>query len=71
MPDDEAVRDGIIKLGKKLNIPLVGTIDSHYPCEDDHKAHDTLLSIQTNSDIKDENKWWGLAGYLIFCRAQL
>ena len=57
MPDDEQVRIGIIELGKKLNIPLVATIDSHYPCEDDHKAHDTLLSIQTNSDIKDENKF--------------
>ncbi len=55
--DDEKVRDGIIKLGKKFNIPLVGTIDSHYPCADDQKAHDTLLSIQTNSDIKDENKF--------------
>jgi len=57
MPDDEKVRDAIIALGKKLNIPLVATIDSHYPCADDHKAHDTLLSIQTNSDIKDENKF--------------
>ncbi|OGI82919.1 DNA polymerase III subunit alpha [Candidatus Nomurabacteria bacterium RIFCSPLOWO2_02_FULL_44_12] len=57
MPDDEKVREGIITLGKKLNIPLVATVDSHYPCEDDNKAHDTLLSIQTNSDIKDENKF--------------
>ena len=44
-------------LGKKLNIPLVATIDSHYPCSDDNKAHETLLAIQTNSDIKDENKF--------------
>jgi len=51
------VRDGLIKLSKKLNIPLVATIDSHYACDDDNKAHDTLLSIQTNSDIKDENKF--------------
>lgn len=57
MPDDEKVRQGIIALGKKFNIPLVATIDSHYPCQDDHQAHDTLLSIQTNSDIKDENKF--------------
>ena len=54
---DEKVREDIIKLGKKFDIPLVATIDSHYPCEDDNKAHDTLLSIQTNSDIKDENKF--------------
>jgi len=51
------VKEGLIKLSKKLNIPLVGTIDSHYPTPDDSKAHDTLLSIQTNSDIKDENKF--------------
>lgn len=57
VPGDEEVRESIIKLGKKLNIPLVATIDSHYPCEEDHKAHETLLSIQTNSDIKDENKF--------------
>jgi len=57
MPDDEKVREKIISLGKKFNISLVATCDSHYPCEDDHKAHETLLSIQTNSDIKDENKF--------------
>jgi DNA polymerase-3 subunit alpha len=55
--DDEEVRKGIIKLGKKLNIPLVATIDSHYPCTEDNKAHETLLAIQTNSDIRDENKF--------------
>ncbi|TSC77624.1 MAG: DNA polymerase III subunit alpha [Parcubacteria group bacterium Gr01-1014_24] len=53
----EEVRASIIKLGKKLNIPLVATIDSHYPCTDDKKAHETLLAIQTNSDMKDENKF--------------
>jgi DNA polymerase-3 subunit alpha len=57
VPGDEEVRNSLIKLSKKLNIPLVATIDSHYPCSDDHKAHETLLAIQTNSDIKDENKF--------------
>src|SRR3989344_6095103 len=57
VPDDEKVRESIIALSKELYIPLVATIDSHYPCEDDNKAHDTLLAIQTNSDIKDENKF--------------
>ena len=55
--DNEKVRDGLKKLARELNIPLVATIDSHYPCEDDHKAHKTLLAIQTSSDIKDENKF--------------
>ena len=54
---DKEVREKIIALGKKFNIPLVATFDAHYPCEDDNKAHETLLAIQTNSDIKDENKF--------------
>jgi DNA polymerase-3 subunit alpha len=57
VPGDAEVRDGIIKLGKKFNIPVVATIDSHYPHEDDAKAHETLLAIQTNSDIKDEDRF--------------
>ncbi len=57
MPEDKAFREGVIALGKKLNVPLVATVDSHYAEVDDHKAHDTLLSIQTNSDVKNENKF--------------
>jgi len=57
VPGDEEVRKGLIKLSKKWDIPLVATIDSHYPCTEDNKAHETLLAIQTNSDIKDENKF--------------
>jgi len=56
-PEYDIAREGLKKMSKKFNIPLVATFDSHYPCEDDNKAHDTLLSIQTNSDIKDENKF--------------
>jgi len=54
---DKKIREEIIALGKKFDIPLVATVDSHYPCEEDIKAHDTLLSIQTNSDTKDEKKF--------------
>lgn len=50
-------REGLLALSKKLDVPLVATVDSHYPAPEDSKAHDTLLSIQTNSDIKDENKF--------------
>jgi len=57
VPGGEEVRESLIKLSKKLDIPLVATIDSHYPCSEDNKAHETLLAIQTNSDIKDENKF--------------
>ena len=55
--DNEKVREGLKKLSRELEIPLVATIDSHYPCTDDHKAHETLLAIQTGSDTKDDNKF--------------
>ncbi len=51
------VRTQIIELGKKLDIPLVATADSHYLHEDDGRAHETLLAIQTNSDMNDENRF--------------
>jgi len=54
---DAEVRQGLIEISKKFNIPAVATFDSHYPHKNDNKAHETLLAIQTNSDINDENKF--------------
>jgi DNA polymerase III subunit alpha len=47
---DKKLRDSIIALGRKFNIPLVAAQDSHYPCADDHEAHHTLLQVNTGSD---------------------
>ncbi|MEK7460583.1 MAG: PHP domain-containing protein, partial [Patescibacteria group bacterium] len=47
VPGIEEVRKGIIALGKKLDIPLVATQDSHYLHKEDQRAHETLLAIQT------------------------
>lgn len=53
----EEVRGEIIALSKKLNIPLVATQDSHYLHVEDQDAHETLLAIQTNGDLNDENRF--------------
>lgn len=45
--NDKKLRDGIIELGKKWNIPVVAGQDSHYLCVDDHDAHNTLLAVNT------------------------
>ena len=45
--NDKKLRDGIVSLGKKLNIPIVAGQDSHYLCIDDHDAHNTLLAVNT------------------------
>lgn len=45
--NDKKLRDGIIALSKKFNIPVVAGHDSHYLCVDDFKAHHTLLAVNT------------------------
>ena len=55
--NDKMVRETLIKLAKKHDIPVVGTQDSHYPCSDDHNAHHTLLQINTQGDAKDGAKF--------------
>ena len=50
------VRRETIALGKKFDIPIVGTHDSHYLHKDDAKAHDTLIAIQTNTDLDDAKR---------------
>lgn len=51
--NDKKVRDGLLALGKKHNIPVVATQDSHYPCQEDHEAHNTLLAINTRGDANE------------------
>lgn len=45
--NDKKLRDGIIALGKKFDIPIVAGQDSHYLCQEDFEAHHTLLAVNT------------------------
>ncbi len=40
------IRDGLIALSRKINIPLVATQNTLYLNKDDRDAHETLLAIQ-------------------------
>ncbi len=51
------VRDGLIEIAKKLNIPPVVTNDSHYSKESDAQAHDLLLCIQTGKTLADADRF--------------
>ena len=55
--NDKRLRDGLVALGKKFNVPVVATQDSHYPCHDDHEAHKTLLAINTGADGKEASRF--------------
>lgn len=50
------VNQNLIKISKETGIPLVCTNDIHYIKEEDAKAHDILLCIQTGKTVEDENR---------------
>ncbi|SCF26930.1 DNA polymerase-3 subunit alpha [Micromonospora viridifaciens] len=54
---EKRVRDGLIEIGRKLDLPPVVTNDSHYTREDQAEAHDVLLCVQTASNISDPNRF--------------
>jgi DNA polymerase-3 subunit alpha len=56
LEEQRKVNEVNIQLSKELDIPLVATNDLHYIYEEDFKAHDILLCIQTGKTIHDENR---------------
>jgi DNA polymerase III subunit alpha len=51
------VREGLLEIGRKLNIPPVVTNDSHYTREQDAQAQELLLCIQTGKTLADEDRF--------------
>lgn len=47
IPRQDEVNEQILKIGKKLNIPVVATNDVHYLNRDDDATHDILICLQT------------------------
>ena len=56
LPEQKIVNNKIFELGKKLNIPIVATNDSHYLDTEDAEAHDILLCLQTKKTLRDTNR---------------
>ncbi len=50
------MNEGIKKLGKKFDQPIILTTDSHYPKPEDRDVHDILLCMQTGTTIDAENR---------------
>jgi len=66
------VRDGLIEIARKLNIPPVVTNDSHYSRESDAQAHDLLLCIQTGKTLADADRFkFDGSGYYIKSPAEM
>ena len=54
--DQAEVNREILKIGKKLNIPVVATGDVHYLNSDDDYAQDALICIQTKKMLSDTDR---------------
>jgi DNA polymerase-3 subunit alpha len=52
----EKINEGLLKLARKLDIPIVATNDVHYIHKEDSYIHDVLLCIGTNTTIHDERR---------------
>src|SRR3974377_2110868 len=56
LPEEDRIQNNLLKLEKDLGIPMVATNDSHYLCEDDARAQDVMVCIQTGKSINDTNR---------------
>ncbi len=57
IPEEEAIRAGLLDVARRTGLPLVATNDSHYTNVDDAEAHDILLCIQTQARQEDEKRF--------------
>ena len=56
IPDQKPVNEGLMKIAKDLNLPLVATNDVHYLEQNQAPAHEALLCIQTQTTLNDPNR---------------
>ena len=56
VPDLDRMNEGLIKISKSENIPLIVTNDSHYVFKEDHPYQDIYICIQTGTDISDDKR---------------
>ncbi|PIW06647.1 DNA polymerase III subunit alpha, partial [Candidatus Collierbacteria bacterium CG17_big_fil_post_rev_8_21_14_2_50_45_7] len=47
----------LLKLSRKFGVPVIATNDVHYVKEDDSRAQDALLAIQTRTTLDDKNRF--------------
>jgi DNA polymerase-3 subunit alpha len=63
---ERRVRDELLDVARKLKIPPVVTNDSHYTKEEDARAQELLLCIQTGKTLLDEDRFkFDGTGYFI------
>jgi len=57
LPIEARVRDGLLRLGRDLALPMVATNDLHYTRAEDAAAHEALLCVQSGKTLADPNRF--------------
>ncbi|MBO1030183.1 DNA polymerase III subunit alpha [Tessaracoccus sp. SD287] len=66
------VRDDLLRLARKLDLPLVATNDLHYVGKDDAHAHDTLLCVSSGSRFDTPGRFqFSGSGYYLKSAAEM
>jgi len=55
-PEQQAINEQVLRLGKELDIPVALTCDAHYLMHEDQDAHEILLCVGTGSFLSDEKR---------------
>jgi DNA polymerase-3 subunit alpha len=55
-PEQDTLNGELVRMARKLDLPLVATNDCHYVNRADAQAHDVLMAIQTGKSLKDEKR---------------
>ena len=53
----EDVNQHLIRLSEKYNVKLIATNDSHYVEEEDWRAHDAILCVNTGRKVHEEDRF--------------
>ncbi|MBS1721511.1 MAG: DNA polymerase III subunit alpha [Armatimonadetes bacterium] len=56
IPEQRVMNEGLLRIAKDLNLPLVATNDAHFLCQSDAEPHDVLLCIGLSKLREDENR---------------
>lgn len=56
LPEQKTVNEGLLKISRELDIPLVATNDVHYLEQAQAKAHEILMCIQTQTVLSDPKR---------------
>jgi DNA polymerase III subunit alpha len=54
---ERRVRDGLLEIGRKLNLAPLATNDSHYVRQPDARAHEALLCVQSGKTLNDPDRF--------------